>query len=61
MLPLKAQSRTKVMSLSVSTVPSDSPVWVDDGAAGPEAAGLLAAAVSSSVYLRKKNKKNQIL
>lgn len=48
------------MSLSVSTVPSDSPVWVDDGAAGPEAAGLLAAVVSSSVYLRKKNKQ-QIL
>lgn len=42
------------MSLSVSTVPSDSPVRVDDGVAGPEAAGLLAAVVSSSVYLRKK-------
>lgn len=56
MLPLKAQRRPKVMSLSVSSAPSDSSLWVDDGAAGPVAAGLPAAVVSSSVYLRKTNK-----
>lgn len=54
MLPLKAQRRTKVMSLSVSSVPSDSSLWADDCATGPVAAGLWAAVVSSSVYLRKK-------
>lgn len=42
------------MSLSVLSAPSDSSLWVADSAAGPVAAGLSAAVVSSSVYLRKK-------
>lgn len=44
------------MSLSVSSAPSDSSLWADDSAAGPVVAGLPAAVVSSSVYLRKNHK-----
>lgn len=54
MLPLKAQGGTKAMSVSVSSVPSDSSLWVGDDAAVPVAVGLHVAAVSFSVYLIKK-------
>lgn len=55
-LPLKAQERSEAMSLSVSSDPAGSPLWVGDSAVGSVPAGSPAAAVSSSVYLRKKRR-----
>lgn len=55
-LPLKAQERSQAMSLSVSSVPSGSSLWVGDSAVGPAPAGWAAAAASSSVCLRRKRR-----